>query len=214
MEDARTSTISQRLASTFDTLIESSEADITAILIVRPEPFPRGNNRDIPVSVQELVYGSKAAGVGTSAKSLDRHNELISPSEEVHGPRKDRGPSEGFDTHFLQRTRPTDRILVEKPKHFVRGEEEVFPRKANQPCGSSPSLHKQESASTTSKQGQASPKERLEGKGKIQVEQALPTESQNSKERKDSHGQCIPYGKDSDGIQKQGGGNNEPILSK
>ncbi|MBW0508822.1 hypothetical protein O181_048537 [Austropuccinia psidii MF-1] len=52
----------------------------------RPESFPTGNNRNIPVSVQELVYGSKATGVGTSSKSLDRHNELISSSEEVNGP--------------------------------------------------------------------------------------------------------------------------------
>ncbi|MBW0556024.1 hypothetical protein O181_095739 [Austropuccinia psidii MF-1] len=59
-------------------------------------PVPKGNNRNIPVSIQELVYGGKAAGVGTSSKSLDRHNELISSSEEVHGPRKDRGSSEGL----------------------------------------------------------------------------------------------------------------------
>ncbi|MBW0554132.1 hypothetical protein O181_093847 [Austropuccinia psidii MF-1] len=74
MEDARTSTSSKRLASTFDTLIESTEGDITAISIVIPEPFPTGKNRDIQVTVQELVYGSKAEGVGTSDKSLDRHN--------------------------------------------------------------------------------------------------------------------------------------------
>ncbi|MBW0522248.1 hypothetical protein O181_061963 [Austropuccinia psidii MF-1] len=90
MEDARTSPSSQRLASSFDTLIESPEADIASIPTFRPEPFPTGNNRDIPVSVQEQVYGSHAAGVGTSAKYFYRHNEPISSSEEVHGPRKDR----------------------------------------------------------------------------------------------------------------------------
>ncbi|MBW0541161.1 hypothetical protein O181_080876 [Austropuccinia psidii MF-1] len=78
MEDARTSTSSQMLASIFYTIIESTEAEITSFPIIRPEPFPTGKNRDIPVSVQELVYGSKEAGVGTSAKSLDRNNELIS----------------------------------------------------------------------------------------------------------------------------------------
>ncbi|MBW0513406.1 hypothetical protein O181_053121 [Austropuccinia psidii MF-1] len=88
MGDARAFTSSQRLSSTFDTLIESPEAEITAIPVVRPESFPTGSNRDIPVSVQELVYGRKAAGVGTSAKSLDRHTELLSSSEGVHGPRK------------------------------------------------------------------------------------------------------------------------------
>ncbi|MBW0551399.1 hypothetical protein O181_091114 [Austropuccinia psidii MF-1] len=130
MEDARTSTSSQRLASTFDPLIESPEAEITAIPVVRSESFPTGRHRDIPVSVQELVYGGKEARVGTSSKSLDRQNELLSSSEEVHGPRKYRRTSEGLDTHVLQGTSPTDKSIVEKPKHFIRGpEEEVGPRK-------------------------------------------------------------------------------------
>ncbi|MBW0577918.1 hypothetical protein O181_117633 [Austropuccinia psidii MF-1] len=95
MEDARASTSSQRLASTFDTLIESAEADITAIS-VRPESLSTGNNRDIPVLVQELVYGSKTARVATSPKSLDKHHDIISSSEEIQGARKDRGTSEGW----------------------------------------------------------------------------------------------------------------------
>ncbi|MBW0473022.1 hypothetical protein O181_012737 [Austropuccinia psidii MF-1] len=138
MEDSRTSTSSQRLASTFETLFESPEADITSVTSVRPESFPTGNNRDIPVSVQELVCGGKATGVGAYSKSLDRHNELLSSSEEVHWPRKDRRSSEGLDTHVLQRTSPTDKSFAEKPKHFVRGQEaEVGPRKVQQPSGSS-----------------------------------------------------------------------------
>ncbi|MBW0498357.1 hypothetical protein O181_038072 [Austropuccinia psidii MF-1] len=48
----------------------------------------------------------------------------------------------------------------------------------------------------------------------MQVEQSLPTEIQNFQEREDSHGQCVQYGKNSDGIQKQGGGKIEPIISK
>ncbi|MBW0507718.1 hypothetical protein O181_047433, partial [Austropuccinia psidii MF-1] len=150
-------------------------------------PVLKGSNRDIPVSVQELVYGGKAAGVGASAKSLDRHNELFSSSEESHGPRKDRRTSEGLDTHFLQGTSPKDKSLVEQLKDVIRGpEEEVGPRKGQQPSGSSPSLHKQRSASKSIKQGQANPKEQSEGqakgkgKGKTQVEQALPTELKNS----------------------------------
>ncbi|MBW0546276.1 hypothetical protein O181_085991 [Austropuccinia psidii MF-1] len=119
MEDARASTSSRRLASTFDTLVEIPAADITAIAVVRPESLSTGNNRDIPVSVQELVYGSIKARVGTSPKSLDRHHELISSSEEVHGARKDRGTSEGLETHVLQRKSPTDKSLVEKSKHVI-----------------------------------------------------------------------------------------------
>ncbi|MBW0537924.1 hypothetical protein O181_077639 [Austropuccinia psidii MF-1] len=97
-------------------------------------PVPKANNRDIPISVQELVYGSKNARVGTSRKSLDRHHELISSSEEVHGARKNRGASDGLDTHVLQRTSPTDKNLVEKPEHFIRGpEDKIGPSKGKQP---------------------------------------------------------------------------------
>ncbi|MBW0524033.1 hypothetical protein O181_063748, partial [Austropuccinia psidii MF-1] len=155
--------------------------------------------------------------VGTFSKSLDRHNKLLSSSKEAHGPRKDRRASEGLDTHVLQGASPTDKSLGEKPKHVIRGpEDEVGPRKGQQPSGSSPSLHKQKSTSKSAKKGQANPKEQSEGQetGKTQVEQALPTELQSSQEREDSNGQCVQYGKNSDGIQKQGGGNIEPIISK
>ncbi|MBW0553836.1 hypothetical protein O181_093551 [Austropuccinia psidii MF-1] len=167
MVDARSSTSLQRLARTFDTLIESPEADITAIPVVRPDSFPEGRNRDIPVSAQEQFYGGKAEGVGTSAKYLDRQNKLLSSSEEVHGPRKDRSTFEGLDTHVLQGTSPTDESLVEKPKHVVTGPEEEFgPRKGKQPSGSSPSIHKQNSASTSSKKGKTNAPELLEGQAK------------------------------------------------
>ncbi|MBW0582941.1 hypothetical protein O181_122656 [Austropuccinia psidii MF-1] len=176
MEDARTSTSSQRLASTLENHFESPEADITAITVVRPESFPTGSNRDIPVSVQELVYGGKAETVRTSSKSLDRHTELLSSSEEVHGPRKDRRTSEGLDTHVLQRTSPKYKSLVENPKHFFRGpEEEVGPGKGQKPSESSLSLNKKKYTSKSAKKGQANPKEQSEGKGKIQGEKALPT---------------------------------------
>ncbi|MBW0568482.1 hypothetical protein O181_108197 [Austropuccinia psidii MF-1] len=79
----------------------------------------------------------------TSSKSLERDSELISSSEEVNGPRKDIGSAEGLDTHVFQRTSPTDKCLVEKPKNVIRGpEEEVGPRKGQQPSGSSSSLQK------------------------------------------------------------------------
>ncbi|MBW0589065.1 hypothetical protein O181_128780 [Austropuccinia psidii MF-1] len=162
MEDARASTSSQRLESTFEPLIESPESDITSIA-VRPEAFPKGSSGDLPVSVQELVYGRKTARVETSFKSLDRHHELLSSSKEVHGARKDRRASEGLETNVLQRTSPTDKSLVEKPKHVISGSErKVGPRQGKQPSGSSQSIHKQNSASIISKQAQASPKDQSE----------------------------------------------------
>ncbi|MBW0589937.1 hypothetical protein O181_129652 [Austropuccinia psidii MF-1] len=71
-------------------------------------------------------------------------------------------------------------------------------------------------ASTSAQQTQASPKDHPEGKakGKAQMEQALPAELQDSQEREDSHGQCVQYGKNSDGIQKQGRGKSKKIFSK
>ncbi|MBW0480043.1 hypothetical protein O181_019758 [Austropuccinia psidii MF-1] len=69
-------------------------------------------------------------------------NELLSSGEEVHGPRKDRGSSEELDTHELQIRSPTDKSLIEKPKYIFRGpEEQVGPRKIQQPSGSFSSPH-------------------------------------------------------------------------
>ncbi|MBW0551849.1 hypothetical protein O181_091564, partial [Austropuccinia psidii MF-1] len=142
------------------------------------------------------------------------HHEPISSSEEVHGARKERGTSKGLDTHVFQRKSPTDKILVEKPEKVIRGLEEIGPGKAKQPSGRSPSLHKPNSASKNSKQAQSNPKEQPDGKVKDQVKQALPTELQYSQEREESHGQCVQYGKNSDGIQKQGRGKIEQIFSE
>ncbi|MBW0506034.1 hypothetical protein O181_045749 [Austropuccinia psidii MF-1] len=119
MEDSRTSTSYKRLARTFETIIESSEAGIHFISVLRYEQFPTRRGINILVSVQELVIGKKKSGVGTSTKPLDRENELLYSSEEALGPRKDRGSSEGLDLNSLQREIPTDKSLVEKQKHFV-----------------------------------------------------------------------------------------------
>ncbi|MBW0492954.1 hypothetical protein O181_032669 [Austropuccinia psidii MF-1] len=92
--------------------------------------------------------------------------------------------------------------------------------KENSPVEAPKASTSKSSASTSPKKVQANPKHQLEGKskskgkGKAQVEQALPTELQDSQEREDSHGQCVQYGKNSDGIQKQGRGNIEPIFFK
>ncbi|MBW0471566.1 hypothetical protein O181_011281 [Austropuccinia psidii MF-1] len=93
---------------------------------------PEGKSRNIPVSVQGMVYGGKKAGMETSSKPLDREKELLSSSEEVNWPRKYRGPSEGLDTHVLQRPSPEDKSFFKKQKHFFRRPEE-----GQQPCRSS-----------------------------------------------------------------------------
>ncbi|MBW0518279.1 hypothetical protein O181_057994, partial [Austropuccinia psidii MF-1] len=202
---------------------EVSESSIE----IQTSPAPRG------LITKEPFKGPAEVEVTNPSNKMDLDQDIqvinlkdkIGSQEERHKWKipelapvtKDRGSSEGLDTHVLQRTSPTDKSLVEKPKHFVRGpEEEVGPRKGQQPSGSSLCLHKQKSASTIAKQGKENQKEKSEGKakGKVQVEQALPTKLQNSQEREDSHEPCVQYGKESDGIQKQGGRNNEPMLSK
>ncbi|MBW0564423.1 hypothetical protein O181_104138 [Austropuccinia psidii MF-1] len=214
MEDSRTSTSSQMLGRSFDTLIESPEAEITAIPIFRPEQFTTGNNRDIPVSVQKLVYGRKAVGVETSARSLDRSNELISSSEKFMGPKKTTVLLRGWtpmsckgQVHQIKAWLKNQSILSEdKKKKLAQGKEN--------------STVEAPQASTRSKQGQDIPKqqsdeqEKGKGKGKSQVERALVTELHNYKKREDSHGHCVQYSQSSDGIKKQGGGKNEKIFSK
>ncbi|MBW0504673.1 hypothetical protein O181_044388 [Austropuccinia psidii MF-1] len=189
MEDARASTSSQRIDRIFDTLMESPEAEIIVFILLDLNHF-----QQTTIDIYQSLY-------------KNCHHELISSSEEVHGSRKDRGTSEGIDTHVLERTSSTDKILVEKPQHVIRGpEEEIGTRKGKHPSGSSPSLHKQNSASTSAKQAQENPKDQPEGqakgkgKGKAQVAQPLRTELQYSQERENSHGQCVQYGKNSDGI--------------
>ncbi|MBW0502248.1 hypothetical protein O181_041963 [Austropuccinia psidii MF-1] len=50
------------------TLLESPEAEISNIPVVASEQIQGRSSGGIPVSIQELVYASKAAGVGTSYK--------------------------------------------------------------------------------------------------------------------------------------------------
>ncbi|MBW0512273.1 hypothetical protein O181_051988 [Austropuccinia psidii MF-1] len=173
-------------------------------------PVPKGNSGDIPVSVQELVYGSKTVGVGTSSKSLDRKNELLSSSEEFNRPNKTQDLWKGWTPISCKGQVQKIKAWLKKQSIFSEDQKkELAPKKDNSPVEDS-------QASTSAKQGKARPKEQYEGqeKGKYQVEQTLPPELHNSKERKDSHRQCVQYGKNYDGIQKEGGGNHEPILSK
>ncbi|MBW0461028.1 hypothetical protein O181_000743 [Austropuccinia psidii MF-1] len=98
----------------------------------KPESFPTGNSGDIPVLVQELAYGGKEQEMGTFGKSGDRHNKLLSSTEEFHGPRPNSRPSEVLDSHVFQRTSPKGKSLVEEPKYFVRGPGELVVPKEGQ----------------------------------------------------------------------------------
>ncbi|MBW0592453.1 hypothetical protein O181_132168 [Austropuccinia psidii MF-1] len=167
MEDSRISTNSQRLASSFEALIESPESDINAITVVRPEPVPTGNNRDRPVSVQELVYGSKTKGVGTSAKSLERHKELLSSSKEVQDPRQDRGPSEGLDTHFMKRTSPTDKAWLKSQTILSEDQKQKLAQgKDNSPVKAPQASKSKNTPQKVPRKGKPTPKSNQKGKQK------------------------------------------------
>ncbi|MBW0582674.1 hypothetical protein O181_122389 [Austropuccinia psidii MF-1] len=167
MKDSRSFTSSQSLARAFENLLKSSEAETTSLPVVRSEQFPTGNSENIPVSVQELVYGRKIVGVGISAKPLDRERELSSSSKKIIGPREKRRPSEGLDTHFLQRTSPKDKILVEKLKHFFRGPEEgVGQNKENSPVEAPQASTCKDIPQQVPKKGKKAPKRNRKGKGK------------------------------------------------
>ncbi|MBW0470836.1 hypothetical protein O181_010551 [Austropuccinia psidii MF-1] len=114
MENSRTSTSSQWLPRTFDTFIECPKAHITAIPVVRCAQVLTGSSRNIPVLVQELVYGSKS-GVGTSSQLVDRDHELLPSSKEALWSRKCTRTSQGVATHVLQGTGSKDESLVQKP---------------------------------------------------------------------------------------------------
>ncbi|MBW0582538.1 hypothetical protein O181_122253 [Austropuccinia psidii MF-1] len=145
MDNSRTSTSSKRLSSTLDTPLECLEAEITDIPVVRPESFLTGKK-----------------GVATSAKPLDKDHELLYSSKEALGPSKERGPSEGLDSHFLQRKSTKDKGLIEKPKNVFRGpEERAGPKEGQQPSGSSSSLHNQESTSKIVKKKERRPQREI-----------------------------------------------------
>ncbi|MBW0572914.1 hypothetical protein O181_112629 [Austropuccinia psidii MF-1] len=120
MEDSRTSTSTKGLSRISDPLLESPEAELTEIPVVRCEQISQRSSRDIPVSVQVTVYGSKETRVGPSSQIVDRDNELAPSSEEALGTRKDRRPSVMLESNVCLRETPTDKSLVEKPQHYIR----------------------------------------------------------------------------------------------
>ncbi|MBW0494322.1 hypothetical protein O181_034037 [Austropuccinia psidii MF-1] len=105
MEDARTYT------RIFDTFLGVQKLKKTAIPVVRSEHLLTIRSGNIPVSVQELVYGGKAARVGASSQLLDRDNELLPSSKEGLGPRKKQELLKGCKPMSCKRKLPKINIL-------------------------------------------------------------------------------------------------------
>ncbi|MBW0579363.1 hypothetical protein O181_119078 [Austropuccinia psidii MF-1] len=187
---------------------------------VIPEERHKWRMPELPPVPKDLNHFQQAAVEIYHSQYKNWHHELLSSSEEVHGARKDRGTSEVLDTHVFQRTIPTDKSFVDKPKHFIKGpEEEVGPRQGKQSSGSSPRQVKQPSGSSPSlNKCQKSPRKPQRPTRRTSKRQSPSGTSLTHRitgfPRGDSHGQCVHYGKNSDGIQKQGRGKIEPIFSK
>ncbi|MBW0585990.1 hypothetical protein O181_125705 [Austropuccinia psidii MF-1] len=131
------------------------------------EKLPTGGSRDIPVSVQELVYGRKAAGVGTSAQIVHRDNELLPSSEKALGPRKDTRASEGLTPMsckgHVQKVKDwfkNQSILSEDKMKELDQKKEKSPAKAPQ-ASTSKNLPQQ-----VKNTGMKAPKNKQKGKGK------------------------------------------------
>ncbi|MBW0521257.1 hypothetical protein O181_060972 [Austropuccinia psidii MF-1] len=176
--------------------------------------------RDIPVSVQELVYGIKAAGVGTFEKYLDRHNELIFSSEEVHEPRNYSGPSGGWtpmsckgQVQQIKAWFKNQSLLSEDQQKKLAQGKENSPVEAPQ-ASTIKNLPQQGKKRTSNTQRAIRRARKRKRERQIPVEKALHSELQNYKQRKDSHGKFVQYGKKSDGVQKQVGRENEIMLFK
>ncbi|MBW0557216.1 hypothetical protein O181_096931 [Austropuccinia psidii MF-1] len=87
-------------------------------------------------------------------------------------------------SNVVHRESSKDKGFLENPNMLSENRRKKLAQKKDKtPCGSSLSL-----------------KDQPEGKGKVQMKQNLPRELQNSKERKESHGQSVQYGKNFNGI--------------
>ncbi|MBW0563311.1 hypothetical protein O181_103026, partial [Austropuccinia psidii MF-1] len=188
---------------------EASESSIE----IQTSPAPRGSITKEPFkgpAELEVTTPSNQMDVNQDISVINQRYKNVSPKErhkwrmpelppvpkDVHGSRKDRKTSEGLQTHVLKRKSPTDKNLVENQSMLSEDQKKKLAQgKENSPVEAP-------QASTSAKHTPENTKDQPEGqaKGKSQVEQALPVELQDSQEREDSHGQCLQYGKNSDGI--------------
>ncbi|MBW0479552.1 hypothetical protein O181_019267 [Austropuccinia psidii MF-1] len=176
MEDSRTLNSSQRLVSTFKNLLDIPEGDITGITVVRSGRIQTSISRDVPVLVQEMVFGRKEEGMRASSQILDKEKELLPSSEDVLGARKHTKASEILETHVLKGKGIKNKIFFEKLKHFIRGSEErVGPKEGQQTCGNCRSLHKKESNSKSAKTQASKPQRKTRRAGKGKMEWDIPS---------------------------------------
>ncbi|MBW0533737.1 hypothetical protein O181_073452 [Austropuccinia psidii MF-1] len=120
MEYARASTSSQRLVSTFDPLLETSEPDITSVALIRSESISGLIHVDIPVPVKELVHGSQGTRLRESTMPENGDHDLLLPHQELPVSKKYSEPPKRLDPSKVKREGEKDKDLAQRPKSVIR----------------------------------------------------------------------------------------------
>ncbi|MBW0584486.1 hypothetical protein O181_124201 [Austropuccinia psidii MF-1] len=101
LEDARVAPHSPRSATTnFDV---NSEFELIHDNISRSEPLSSVRDRNLSMTIQELVHSSKRGGVGNVPKSLAGGHELLLTHHELSGSGKDHRALRIMEPIVLQR---------------------------------------------------------------------------------------------------------------
>ncbi|MBW0549842.1 hypothetical protein O181_089557 [Austropuccinia psidii MF-1] len=101
LEDSRFSPHSPRSAPT--DLDVNSESELIYDNISRVEPFSSGSNRNLLMSIQELVHISQRGGVGNMPKPLAGGHELLLTYQKIYGSGEDHETITRLRPIFLQR---------------------------------------------------------------------------------------------------------------
>ncbi|MBW0561305.1 hypothetical protein O181_101020 [Austropuccinia psidii MF-1] len=153
-------------------------------------------------------------------KPLEGGHELLLTHQEISGSGEDHRALRRMEAIVLQRQGQKDKELVEKPKSFIHrlekgiGNDSSFggrPSAIYQLQTSSRNIQRE--AQRTSEEEGSSQEPSGQGKRERKLAQTLPTGVQDPQIGAFSHGQCLQYGKDSYGIQRQRAGKDLKDLS-
>ncbi|MBW0553006.1 hypothetical protein O181_092721 [Austropuccinia psidii MF-1] len=219
LEDARVAPHSPRSVPTdFDV---NSEPELIHDNISRAEPFSSGSNRNISIPIQKLVQSSQRRGVGNMVKPLAGGHELLLTHQELSGSGKDHRTLRRLEPIVLQRQSQKDKELVEEQKPFIhRPEEGTGNDSSYGDRGPSGVYQLQTSSRSIQRQAQMT----LERSRKVErtikaranakaIGTDLTHRGTGSPNWTFSHGQCVQYGQNSNGIHRQGAGKDEEDFS-
>ncbi|MBW0468459.1 hypothetical protein O181_008174 [Austropuccinia psidii MF-1] len=102
----------------------SSESELIHYNISMAEPISSGSNRDLSISIQELVPRSQRGGVGNMPKPLAGGHELLLRHQELSGSGEEHRTIRRMEPIFLKRKGQKDKEMVEKSRSFIYRPEE------------------------------------------------------------------------------------------